>query len=146
MSLWRSLGLTVVLSVVAAAIGIWGGAHYMLARNPRPLALHEMLHSRLRLTAEQRGRLEALERDHASKRRALEAEMRAANAQLAQAYQEAHAYTPKVQAAIDRFHRAMGALQTETITHVIAMRSVLRPDQTGPFDDTVVRALIDRGS
>ncbi len=71
--------------------------------------------------------------------------MRAANAELAQAYQEGHAYTPKVQAAIDRFHRAMDALQKETMFHVIAMRSVLTPGQTAPFDDTVVKSLTAEG-
>jgi hypothetical protein len=70
--------------------------------------------------------------------------MRAANAALAQAYQESHAYTPKVQAAIDRFHVALDALQKETLLHVIAMRQVLTADQTAGFDDTVVRSLTDQ--
>ena len=146
MSLWRSLALTLVLAILAAAIGVWGGARYGLARSHRPPALHEMLHDTLHLTAEQQGRIEGLERDHAARRRALEAEMRVANADLAEAYEAAHAYTPGVQAAIDRLHRAMGALQTETMVHVIAMRAVLRPDQTGRFDDTIVRSLTDQGS
>ena len=69
--------------------------------------------------------------------------MRAANAQLAQAFQQTHAYTPQVQAAIDRFHRAMGELQKETIVHTLAMRAVLTPDQTARFDETVVRSLTE---
>jgi Spy/CpxP family protein refolding chaperone len=93
------------------------------------------------LTPDQQRRLEVLEHDHAAKRTSLEAEMRAANAELAQAYQEGHAYTPKVQAAIDRFHRAMDALQTETMLHVLAMRQILTPDQTAQFDETVVKSL-----
>ena len=35
----------------------------------------------------------------------------------------------------------MGALQTETLEHIFAMRAVLRPDQTDKFDDAVVKAL-----
>jgi Spy/CpxP family protein refolding chaperone len=141
MTLMRSVVLTLVLSALAAVLGVWGGAQYVQARlRPAP-GLHETLHHKLRLTTEQQRRLEGLERDHSAKRAALEAEMRAANAQLAQAYQEGHAYTPKVQAAIDRFHRAMDALQTETMLHVIAMRQVLTPDQTAQFDDTVVKSL-----
>ena len=137
----RGAVLTLILSAFAAGLGVWGGAQYVQARlRPAP-GLHETLHHKLRLTAEQQRRLEGLERDHAAKRAALEAEMRAANAQLAQAYQEGHAYTPKVQAAIDRFHRAMDALQTETMLHVIAMRQILTPDQTAQFDDTVVKSL-----
>jgi Spy/CpxP family protein refolding chaperone len=144
-TLLRSIVLTLALSTLAAALGVWGGAQYVQARlRPAP-GLHETLHHKLRLTAEQQRRLEVLERDHAAKRAALEAEMRAANAELAQAYQEGHAYTPKVQAAIDRFHRAMDALQTETMQHVLAMRQLLTPDQTARFDDTVVKSLTDPG-
>ena len=137
----RGVVLTLVLSALAAGLGVWGGAQYIQARlRPAP-GLHETLHHKLRLTADQQRRLEGLERDHAAKRAALEAEMRAANAELAQAYQEGHAYTPKVQAAIDRFHKAMDALQAETMLHVIAMRQILTPDQTAQFDDTVVKSL-----
>ncbi len=144
MSLLRGLVLTIVLSALAGGLGVWGGARYVLAHTQRAPSLHELVHHRLHLTAAQQSRIEGLERDYAARREALEAEMRAANAALAQAYQESHAYTPKVQAAIDRFHVAMDALQKETLLHVIAMRQVLTPDQTAGFDDTVVRSLTDQ--
>jgi hypothetical protein len=141
MTLARSLVLTFVLAALAAGLGVWGGVSYVQARlRPAP-ALHEMLHRQLHLTTDQQRRLEGLERDHAARRAALEAEMRAANAELARAYQASHHYTPQVQAAIDRFHHAMDALQTETMMHVFAMRQVLAPNQTAGFDETVVRAL-----
>jgi hypothetical protein len=38
---------------------------------------------------------------------------------------------------------AMGALQKETIVHVLAMRSVLNAQQATEFDDTVVRSLTE---
>jgi Spy/CpxP family protein refolding chaperone len=145
MSLPRSILLTLVLSTLAAVLGVWGGSQYVLARVDRPPSLHTILHEKLQLTAQQQSRIDGLERDHEAKRRALEAEMRAANAELAQAYQESHAYTPKVQSAIDRFHRAMDALQTETMLHVFAMRAVLTPVQAAPFDDTVVKSLTADG-
>ena len=143
MSLLRSIILTLALSTLAAVIGVWGGSQYLLGHAP---TLHETLHEKLHLTAEQQRRIEGLERDHATRRAALEAEMRAANAQLAQAYQESHAYTPQIQAAIDRFHVAEDALQKETMLHVIAMRQVLTPDQTARFDDTVVKSLTNQPS
>ena len=144
MTLLRSIILTLVLATLAAALGAWAGAHYGLARMHHAPSLHETLHNKLRLTPAQQSRIEGLERDHAVRRGALEAEMREANAALAQAYQESHAYTPKVQAAIDRSHVAMDALQKETMLHVIAMRRVLTPDQTARFDDTVVKSLTDQ--
>jgi Spy/CpxP family protein refolding chaperone len=146
MSIVRSIILTLVLSVLAAAVGVWGGAKYVESRaHPRP-GLDEMLHQRVRLTADQERRIEGLERDHAVNRRAIESEMRAANAELAKAYQESHALSPKVEAAIGRFHKAMGALQTETMEHVIAMRAVLTPDQAAQFDDIVIKSLTAEGS
>lgn len=141
MTMGRNLVLTLVLSAVGAAFGAWGGAEYVIHQMQRPAPLHQLLHEKLHLTADQQDRIAGIERDHSARQRALEAEMRAANADLAQAIQEQHAYTPQVQAAIDRFHRAMGTLQKETIIHVLAMRSLLTPEQAAQFDATVVKSL-----
>lgn len=141
MSLGRSLLLTLVLSVLGAAVGAWGGSQFVLHRTHQTTPLHELLHEKLHLDANQHARIETMERTHAANRKALEAEMKAANADLARALQEHHGYTPEVQAAIDRFHRAMGAEQRETILHVLAMRSVLTPEQAVRFDETVVQSL-----
>jgi Spy/CpxP family protein refolding chaperone len=143
MTLLRGMVLTLALSVTGAALGAWGGAEYVLHQVHRAPPLHQLLHEKLRLSAQQQAEVAGMERQHSARRRALEAEMRAANADLATAFQEQHAYTPKVQAAIDRFHMAMGALQTETIVHVLAMRTVLTPQQAAEFDDTVVRSLTE---
>ena len=143
MSIARVILVTLVLCVLAAGAGVVGGAAYVQARlRPAP-SLHDTLHRKLHLTADQDRRIEGLERDHAARRDALEAEMRAANAALAQAYQQSHAFTPEAQAAIDRFHHAMDALQAETLQHVIAMRGVLTPGQAAEFDDTVVKSLTE---
>jgi Spy/CpxP family protein refolding chaperone len=142
-SVMRSMALTLILSVLVAILGVWGGAQYVMHRMQRPTPLHEVVHEKLHLTADQERRIAGMERDHEARRQALEAEMRAANAQLAQAFQQSHAYTPQVQAAIDRFHRAMGELQKETIVHTLAMRAVLTPDQAARFDETVVRSLTE---
>ena len=146
MTLARTIILTLVLSLLAAAVGVWGGARYIDSQAHHEAGLHDTLHKRLHLTAAQEARLEVLEKEHGAKRAALEVEMRAANAELAQAYQESHAYTPKVQAAIDRFHHAMDAMQKETMIHVIAMRGLLTPTQASQFDDNVVRSLTANGS
>ena len=69
------------------------------------------------------------------------ASVAAANAELAAAIREEHGYGPRVTAAIERFHHAMGELQSETIRHVFAMREVLTPEQQAIFDTTVVDAL-----
>lgn len=143
MSLTRNLILTIVLSVVAAALGAWGGSRYVVARMHHAEPLHQVIHEKLHLTAAQEARIAGLEQQYAVRRKALEAEMRAANADLARAIEQGHAYTPEVQHAIDRFHHAMGALQKESILHVLAMRQGLTPDQATVFDQTVATALTE---
>lgn len=141
MSPLRSVLLTLVLATLAAAVGAWGGAQYVLARAERKPALEQVVRRELDLTSAQQQRIDRLSRDYAARRTALEAEMRAANAELAQVFREDHAYTPRVQAAIDRFHTAMGTLQKASIVHVLAIRENLTPAQAARFDDTVARTL-----
>lgn len=141
MSLTRSLVLTIVLSVFAAGVGAWAGSRYVIAHMHRAEPLHQVLHEKLHLSGAQEQQIRGLETDYALERKALEAEMRAANADLARAIQQSHDYSPDVQKAIDRFHHAMGELQKASILHVLAMRKVLTPDQAAVFDQTVSTAL-----
>ena len=103
--------------------------------------LHALLHKDLNLDAAQHAKIEAIEQRFATRRKALELEMRAANAHLAAAMQTEHGYGPEVTAAIDHTHMVMGEMQKETLEHLFAMRAVLRPDQAAKFDRTVTRAL-----
>ena len=136
----RGLILTVVLAFLAGAGGAWIGSCGLLPSR-RPVSLHEMVHHELKLSADQDRQLDVLEQDFSVRRKAREAELRAANAQLAAAIQERHEYSPEVQAAVERFHAAMGALQLETVQHVLAMRKVLTPEQAEKFDRRVTQAL-----
>ena len=143
MSQTRSLLLTIVLSALAAAAGAWGGSQYVVQRMHHATSLRQTMHEKLDLTRDQDQRIDGLERDYAVRRHALEAEMRAANADLAKAIQAEHTYSTAVQQAIDRSHRAMSELQKQSILHVLAMRQVLTSQQTARFDDTVVKALTE---
>lgn len=136
----RNLLFTVGLAALAAALGAWGGARYVVGARGQA-SLHETVHDKLDLSAAQERRIEALEARFAGRRQALEADMRAANAELAVAIQESDGYSPQVQSAVDHFHHAMGALQKETIAHVFDMRAELTPTQAERFDAEVVRAL-----
>lgn len=138
----RGLVLTVVLAMLAGALGVWVAICVMERRTASP-SLHEFVHREIRLTEEQEQRLDRLERDFAVRRKAREAELRAANAELAAAIQARHEYSPEVQASVERFHGAMGELQKETIVHVLEMRKVLTPDQAMKFDERVAEALTE---
>ena len=141
----RGLVLTLTLTVLAAIAGTWIGARYIYDQRHQP-SLHEFVHEELRLTAEQDARLEVLEQDFAVRRRAREAELRAANAELARAIQARHEYSPEVQAAVERFHDAMGELQKETILHVLAMRAVLTPELAVRFDKRIAESLTEQAT
>lgn len=103
--------------------------------------LHALMHEELVLDPEQERQIEALEARFSQRREQLDAAMRAANAQLAQAVESEHEYGPRVSEAVDRSHMAMGELQKETLSHVFAMRAVLRPDQAAVFDERITATL-----
>ena len=143
MSLRMRLVLMAGMTFAAAVIGVVVG-NYWVSRQPTPGAeLHAVLHDKLDLDNEQRGRLQALEQKYAVRRKAIELELRADNALLAEAIETEHGYGPQVSAAVDRSHQAMGRLQKETLAHVFTMRQLLRPDQAFTFDRAVTKALTD---
>ncbi len=130
-----------VIAFLAGVAGVFVGRAMIAPPPPQGAELHEVLHHQLQLDAGQEARLEALEQQFAIRRRALELELRAANARLAGAIQAEHGNGPQVSAAVDASHAAMGELQKETLAHIFAMRQILRPDQARKFDQAVVKAL-----
>lgn len=139
-SSWKSIIITAILAALASGAATWASASWVM-RERQPPSLHSVVHDRLDLSAEQDRRLDAIEARFAARRPALEAEVRAANRELAAAIAASDGDTPQVQAAVDHFHAAMGDLQKATITHVFEMRSVLTPAQAAVFDEAVVDAL-----
>lgn len=138
----RGLILTLVLAMFAACLGSWVG----VALEGRPHhsgSLHEFVHEELKLSEAQDRQLDAIEARFAVRRATREADIRRANAALAAAMQEHHDYAPQVAAAVERSQRAMGALQTETILHVLEMRSLLTPNQAVKFDARIAKALTE---
>ena len=135
--------LLVALIAFAAALAAVLAARVWFAAPARPVegAVHTLLHDRLKLDAAQEQKIHELEAAFAKRRDALEAEMRADNERLAQAIAAEHGYGPKVGEAVDRSHHVMGQLQKETLRHIFAMRSVLRPDQAAQFDAAIVKVL-----
>lgn len=134
----------VALVAFAAALAAVLVARMWIAPEPRVESeVHSLIHQKLKLDEEQERRIHALEMDFARRRAAMEAEMRADNARLAQAIAAEHGYGPKVSEAVDRTHHVMGMLQKETLKHIFAMRAVLRPDQAAQFDAAVVKVLTE---
>ena len=137
---WKSIVLTAILAALASAAATWASATWVM-REQQPPSLHSVVHEQLDLSAEQDRRLDVIEARFAAQRPALEAEVRAANRELAAAIAASEGDTPQVQAAVDHFHSAMGELQKATIAHVFEMRAVLTPEQAEVFDRAVVDTL-----
>lgn len=140
---WLALG--VAACFLAAIGGVFVGRMLFPTPVPPGAELHDVLHHKLTLNASQQARLELLEQRFAVQRRALELELRADNARLAEAMEAEHGNGPRVTAAVDRSHAVLGELQKATLAHIFAMRQLLRADQTVPFDKAVVKALTDDG-
>ncbi|OYZ15787.1 MAG: heavy metal resistance protein [Sphingomonadales bacterium 28-64-96] len=141
MSTGRRLAIVAAVAFVAAVGGVFAGRALVTRLAPPETELHAILHEKLDLDAAQRAQIATLEQQFAARKQALEQEMRADNARLAQAITAEHGYGPGVQAAVDRSHHVMGELQKETLQHVFRVRSVLRPEQARLFDAAAVKAL-----
>jgi hypothetical protein len=136
------LAVTLLLALMAGSVGAWGTNALLAAKaRTQEQTTHDLLHRDLELTAEQQAALDRFEVEFARQRTRLELEMKAANTELAIALQEEHAYGPRVTAAVDHFHDAMGELQKLTVEHMFAMRSILTKQQIEQFDRHVGRAL-----
>jgi len=131
------------VAVLAAVAAMWIGRSLPYRHDVSGGRLHSIMHKELDLDPEQDARIDMLEARFASRREALEAELLQANRDLAAAVASEHEYGPAVERAVDRSHHAMGELQKATLSHVFAMRAVLRPDQAAVFDKAVAEALTE---
>ncbi|HSJ77681.1 MAG TPA: periplasmic heavy metal sensor [Erythrobacter sp.] len=141
----RRLAVVAVLVIALALVGVWLGRMVQPAMHNSGAELHALMHDGLELDHAQERSLALLERDFAGRRKALEAQLRADNVRLAEAIAAEHQYGPRVSAAVDATHMAMGDLQKATLEHVFAMRAILRPDQQAKFDAAVAESLAQPG-
>ena len=137
----RWLLLIAVVAFLASLCGVLAARHVFVAERPSETEVHKLLHEQLKLSPEQHSKIEALEKQHAIRKRAMELVMRAANARLAAAIEAGHGYGTQVTAAVDHIHHVMGEMQKETLQHLFAMRGALTPEQARTFDATVTKAL-----
>ena len=137
----RTALVVILLTAVAGAVGGWVGVRFALATSHQHSGLDELVHRKLDLSNAQIQAIHEIEKTFASRRKVLEAEMRAANRDLAAAVRTETEFGARAKAAITRFHIAESALQQESVMHVLAMRKVLNPDQARQFDKEIARAL-----
>lgn len=141
----RRLLIAAVSVVALALVGVWIGRMIQPQAHHTGAELHALMHDGLDLDPAQERSLSVLERDFAAKREVLETRLKADNSRLAEAIAAEHQYGPRVSAAVDASHLAMGELQKATLEHVFAMRAILRPDQQAKFDAAVAKSLAQSG-
>jgi len=107
--------------------------------------LHELLHDAVPLDAAEQRVLEDKEHQFTLRRAAIEARLRVANAQLADAIATDPQWSPQVEAASREVERAAGDLQRITLEHLFEMRAGLKPEHRAAYDKVLVDAL-RRGS
>tara|TARA_R110002072_G_scaffold79633_3_gene183531 strand:+ start:551 stop:982 length:432 start_codon:yes stop_codon:yes gene_type:complete len=126
--------VAVVLGFIGGLAGIWMGTTLFAADQDETPSLHAIVHHELHLSAEQDALIEELEAAFAIRRNALEAEMADARQAMGEALLEDQELSNEVSAHAQAIHSAMGELQVETLSHILAMRAVLTDDQRASFD------------
>ena len=111
MSNFKRFATVALVAFIAAMGGVFAGRALVTRLAPPETELHAILHDKLELDAAQRTQIEVLEQQYAVRKRALEQEMRADNARLADAIMAEHGYGTGVQAAIDQSQHVMGEMQ-----------------------------------
>jgi hypothetical protein len=107
--------------------------------------LHERLHEAVPLDANETQVLAEREKAFQQRRAEIEAQLRAANGQLADAIARNPAWSPEVEQATQQVERAAAELQRATLVHVFEMREGLKPEHRPAYDRVLIESL-RRGS
>jgi nickel and cobalt resistance protein CnrR len=126
--------VAVTLGVLGGLAGVWMGITLFASDQDDAPSLHAIVHHELHLSPEQDALIEELEAAFAIRRSALEAEMADARQAMGEALLEDQELSDQVSIHAQAIHSAMGELQVETLSHILAMRAVLTDDQRASFD------------
>lgn len=102
---------------------------------------HQNFHQMLNLTPAQYSDLRPIEKRFEEKKALYENQIHLANMELGDIMRQEKSYTPKVQAAVKKVHRAMGHLQEATLVHFFEMRAILDEEQAHILDDYAADAM-----
>ena len=102
---------------------------------------HQHFHEQLNFTPDQVDKLIPIEKKYAEQKTLYENQIRQANMELGDIMKIEKSYTPKVKAAVEKVHVAMGHLQEITLIHFFDMRVLLDERQRRVLDDYVTDAM-----
>ena len=130
-----------VLGLLGGFLGVWLGLTFLAAGPAPETNFHDLVHEDLILSPHQEAAIAMLEREFAAQRARDEARMSSARHELTEALLRDQALSADVTRAAAEVHQAMGDLQLETLSHILAMRAELDPGQRVEFDRQLARAL-----
>lgn len=133
-------------AILVGAVGAVGGSWAFRQANARPENLHDVVHKRFDLSAEEHRRLDAAEARYSQRRAEIEARIRAANLELAGAIKSDPQMSPTVVATSGKVEAAAAELQRVTLEHIFEMRAALEPEHRTAYDQVLVSALSRDGS
>lgn len=134
---WFPLVAAAVIGAAAAAGGSW----VVKQSQHRHENLHDVIHSRFKLSPAEHERLEAAEARYDARRAEIEGNIRAANAALAAAIRKDPELSPQALAASTTVESSAAELQRVTLQHVFEMRAALDPGHRAAYDSVMVEAL-----
>jgi nickel and cobalt resistance protein CnrR len=149
---WRSLLLTVILSMATGWLGAQMGIRWAVRTYPGPVAgaiqktLHETLHAELKLNDEQRRRINAIETNFAPQNRLLQAQIRAVNDEVVRAVMHSLDAPEQMESATAHMASAVAALQRQTLLEVQEIQKALSDAQRAVLDDRLAELLIRRST
>jgi hypothetical protein len=143
--IWRNLGITIVVAVLAGAVGGWMGARNAIDSDAQTLPLRqtvsEIVRNDLRLSSDQAKNIQAIENKYYSQRSSLRLQVADANRNLADALMADMAFGREAQQASNQLEQGLGELQRATILYVLEVRDVLNPEQQMVYDRKVREVL-----
>jgi Spy/CpxP family protein refolding chaperone len=143
--LWRNLAVTVVVALLAGAVGGWMGARNAIDADTQTLPLRqtvsEIVRRDLKLTPDQSKAIQAIETKYYDRRTSLRVQVAGANRNLADALMADMAFGREAQQASNQLEQGLGELQRATILYVLEVRDVLNPEQQMVYDRKVREVL-----
>ena len=141
---WRNLAITIVVAVLAGAVGGWMGARNAIDSDqtlPLRQTVSEIVRHDLTLNTDQAKQIQAIETKYYDKRSSLRMQVAGANRDLADALMSDMAFGREAQQASNQLEQGLGELQRATILYVLEVRDVLNPEQQMVYDRKVREVL-----
>jgi nickel and cobalt resistance protein CnrR len=142
---WRNLAVTIVVAVLAGAVGGWMGARNAIDADAQTLPLRqtvsEIVRNNLKLSSDQAKNIQAIEDKYYRQRSSLRMQVADANRNLADALMADMAFGREAQQASNQLEQGLGQLQRATILYVLEVRDVLNPEQQMVYDRKVREVL-----